>query len=129
MTLTAEQRRRQREITAAIAGIDYALPGSIEIRHTQCGTSACRCHTEPDARHGPYIVWTRKVKARTVTRVLTPEQLHAYRPWLDNARQLRQLVDELHQLTLQIVEADRPQPRRSPGTGPRTKISSPAPDR
>jgi hypothetical protein len=118
MRLTAQQRRRQRRITTALARIDFALPGSIEIRHTRCGKPTCRCHSDPAARHGPYIVWTRKVNARTVTKVLTEDQLHAYRGWLDNARQVRELVDELHQLTLEIIEADQPPPPRRRRTPP-----------
>lgn len=114
MRLTAEQRRRQQRISAALAAIDFALPGSVEVRRTRCGKPACRCHSDDTARHGPYIVWTRKIKARTVTRVLTEEQLADYRAWLDNARLLRALVDELHQLTLQVIEADQPRPRKRP---------------
>lgn len=116
MRFTAEQRRRHKRITAALARIDFALPGSIQVRHTCCGKSTCRCQGDPAARHGPYIVWTRKVNARTVTKVLTEDQLRDYSGWLDNARQLRQLVDELHELALQVIEADlqsAPKRRRS----------------
>lgn len=113
MRLTADQRRRQKRIATALARIDFALPGSIQTRHTRCGKPTCHCHSDPAARHGPYIVWTRKVNARTVTKVLTEDQLRDYRGWLDNARQLRQLVDKLHELTLQVIEADQqPTPRR-----------------
>jgi hypothetical protein len=123
MQLTAEQRRRQRRIAAALARIDLALPGSVEIRRTRCGKPACRCHTDPDTRHGPYIVWTRKVNARTVTRVLTEDQLHDYQAWLDNARRLRELVDELHQLTLQVIEADQPRQRQRTRSQRRARTS------
>ena len=110
--LSAKQRREQRRIASAIASIDLALPGSVEVRRTRCGKPSCRCHTDDAARHGPYIVWTRKVNARTVTKVLSEEELAGYRRWLDNARRLRELVDELHKLTLQIVEEHQDRPRR-----------------
>jgi len=42
---------------------------------------------------------TRKVDGKTVTKLLTPEQLARYQPWLDNARRLRELVSELETLT------------------------------
>lgn len=116
MRVTAEQRRRQKRIAAALAGIDFALPGSIQTRLTRCGKPTCRCHSDEAARHGPYLVWTRKVNARTVTKVLTEDQLENYRGWMDNARQLRQLVEELHQLTLDVIETDlqsAPKRRRS----------------
>jgi hypothetical protein len=104
LELAAEQRRRQAKIVAALASIDLALPGSVEVRRTRCGKAQCRCHSDDGARHGPYIVWTRKVNARTVTKVLSEDELKDYRVWLDNSRRLRELVDELHKLTLQIVE-------------------------
>ena len=115
LVLSAKQRREQRRIASAIASIDLALPGSVEVRRTRCGKPSCRCHTDDAARHGPYIVWTRKVNARTVTKVLSEEELAGYRRWLDNARRLRELVDELHKLTLQIVEEHQDRPRRQLG--------------
>lgn len=123
MRLTAEQRRRQRKIAAALARIDLALPGSIEVRRTRCGKPACRCHSDDAARHGPYIVWTRKVNARTVTKVLTDDELQEYRAWFDNERRLRELVDELHQLTLQIVGGRLARSRQGTGSRSRPRTS------
>ena len=122
MRLSADQRRRQKRIAAALARIDFALPGSIQVRHNRCGKPSCRCHSDDAARHGPYIVWTRKVNARTVTKVLTEDQLHDYTAWLDNARQLRQLIDELHELTLEIIDTDlQSTPARRHSRPPRTE--------
>ena len=56
--------------------------------------------------HGPYHQWTRKVTAKTVTRLMSDEQLDDYGPWIDNERRLRSLVAELESLSLGIVEAD-----------------------
>ena len=104
--IEVRHRRRQGRITAALAEIDLALPGSIEVRRTRCGKASCRCHGEPPELHVPYIVWTRKVNAKTVTKVLTQDQLRDYQPWFDNARKLRTLVTDLQDLTLQVVEDD-----------------------
>ncbi len=106
MRIDQARRARQRQIIKEIASLDYALPGSIEQRRTRCGQPGCRCHSEPSALHGPYIVWTRKVAGKTVSRTLNDEQLTNYQPWLDNNRRLRQLVSELHDLTTDIVEDD-----------------------
>jgi hypothetical protein len=121
--VTAAQRRRQQKITAELSRIALALPGSVEVRRTECGKPNCRCHTGPESRHGPYNVWTRKVNARTVTKVLTDDELEDYRPLLDSSRRLRELVHELHQLTLQIVEADQARRRRTRRPRPRPKAS------
>ena len=99
-------RAQQRRIATALSRIGLALPGSVEVRQTRCGKPNCRCKADPPQLHGPYIVWTRKANAKTVTRVLTPQQLQDYQPLLDNARLLRQLVTELQELTLQVVDTD-----------------------
>src|SRR5271167_250505 len=78
----------QQRITAGLAGIDWALPGSITERRMRCGKPRCRCKNDPPDLHGPYIQWTRTVNGKTVTKLLTPEQLSRYQPWLENATQL-----------------------------------------
>jgi hypothetical protein len=64
---------------------------------------ACRCATDPDQRHGPYIQWSRTVKGRTVKKLLTAEQLETYQPWIDNGRRLRELAHELETLSLDAM--------------------------
>jgi hypothetical protein len=105
---TARQRaraqRRRDTITAEIAALGWALPGSLTERFTRCGKPTCRCRAEPPQLHGPYTTWTRKVDNKTVTRTLTAEQAERYQPWFDNARRLRELLAELEVLSLQAVD-------------------------
>jgi hypothetical protein len=105
-------RRRadeQRRLAAALGEIGFALPGSLTVRAYRCGKQNCRCRGEPPQLHGPYAFWTRKVNAKTVTRMLSEEEVADYRPLFDNARKLRALVSELHELSLELVEqADVP---------------------
>jgi len=82
------------------------LPGSVTVRHTRCGKPACHCAADPPVLQGPYLSWTRKVAGKTVTHRLDAQQLADYRPWLDNARRLRQLLGELERLSLDIVEGE-----------------------
>ena len=89
---------------AAAAGL--ALPGTLTVRAYACGKPNCRCHADPPRLHGPYAEWTRKIGGKTVTRRLTPRELAEYQPLFDNAKKLRTLVDELQDLTLEIIEAD-----------------------
>lgn len=96
----ASERRR---LARQIAKIDAALPGSIVIRHQRCGKPSCACHADPPKLHGPYIQWTRKINGRTRTRLLTQQQYERYRPWFENARQLRELLTELETLSLQAA--------------------------
>lgn len=97
-------RRARRRLADALAEIDFVLPGSIVVRHTRCGTPRCRCKADPPQLHGPYISWTRKVAGKTVTRVLSADQLERYQAGFDHARRLRELIAELEALSLQAVE-------------------------
>ena len=47
------------EITARLADLAYALPGTVADRLTRCGHPGCRCHADPPALHGPYHQSTR----------------------------------------------------------------------
>ncbi|HLN05998.1 MAG TPA: DUF6788 family protein [Acidimicrobiales bacterium] len=106
MPPTPKQRAEARRIARSLAELDFVLPGTMTERLTRCGRSNCRCHADPPVLHGPYHQWTRKVSAKTVTRLMTDEQYAEYEPWMNNWRRLRSLVAELENLSLEIVEAD-----------------------
>lgn len=94
-----EQRRGL--LTDQIAKLGPTLPGSLVKRSSRCGNAGCRCRGEPPQLHGPYWTWTRSEHSKTVTRQLTEAQAHQIRPWLDNARQLRELTTQLRALALE----------------------------
>jgi len=95
--------REQRRIARALSELGFALPGSITERMQRCGKRHCACKGDPPHLHGPYLQWSRAVKGKTVTKVLTPEQLRRYQPWLDNGRRLRELAHELNELSLTTI--------------------------
>lgn len=97
-------RGAQQRIATELSTIDFALPGSIVERMMRCGQGGCCCRHDPPQLHGPYLQWTRKVNGKTVSKLLTREQLARYQDWLDNARHLRELTTELEHLTIQAVE-------------------------
>lgn len=88
---------------AQIAQLGFCLPGSLVERISRCGSPSCACHTNPERLHGPYLSWTRKINGKTVTRNLNPTQAKRYRPWFDNAKQLRELIAELETLSATVA--------------------------
>jgi hypothetical protein len=94
------------EITARLAGLAFALPGTVADRLTRCGYPGCRCHADPPQLHGPYHQWTRKKNGKTATRILTDDQLADYAPWFHNHKRLRELITELEALSLDIADND-----------------------
>jgi hypothetical protein len=87
-------------IVDELGQLGFTLPGSITIRTVTCGRATCGCATDPEQRHGPYIQWSRTVKGRTVSKMLTPQQLERYQPWIDNGRRLRELAQQLETLSI-----------------------------
>jgi len=102
----ARARRIAAQITAGLAQAGFALPGTLTERMTRCGYPGCRCHADPPRLHGPYHQWTRKIGGKTVTRILTDDQLADYQPWFDNQRRLRALIAELETLSQEIADND-----------------------
>jgi hypothetical protein len=103
---TPDQQALAARIARELAEIGFVLPGTLTERLTRCGKANCRCHADPPVLHGPYHQWTRKAAGKTVTRLLTDDQLTDYQPWFDNQRRLRALLAELEALSLAITEAD-----------------------
>jgi len=91
-------------LAAGLAGIDYALPGSLARRYMRCGKPNCHCKADPPTLHGPYLHWTRTVSGKTVTRTLTDAQASRYQPWFDNARRLRELTADLEARSLHTFD-------------------------
>ncbi len=104
---TLAEAARLGEAIATVARAGLALPGSLTHRRTRCGQAGCHCLADPPVLHGPYWSWTRKVRARTVTRYINEEQMADYQVFFENARRLRALVAELESLSLSAVESDR----------------------
>jgi hypothetical protein len=103
-SLEEHAKHRQREIAAEIAELGLCPPGAIVERRTRCGKPTCRCHSDPDLRHGPYPSWIRKVGTKTLTRTLSDEQYERYAPLFDNTRRLRALLTELEILAAEVLD-------------------------
>ena len=110
---TPEQRAGARRISKEISKVGFVLPGTLSERYLTCRSAGCHCHSDPPQLHGPYWYWTRKVRAKTVTKSISREQVEEYQEWFDNEKKLRALVHELEELGMSIVADDPRSPRRA----------------
>jgi hypothetical protein len=106
MEMTADQTRTLARIKEELGGLDLCLPGSVVVRVGPCGKQSCGCHSDAARHHGPFRSWTRSVSAKTVTRLLSEEQLDDYQALFDNHKKLKRLVKELEALSLEVVDHD-----------------------
>jgi hypothetical protein len=77
-------------------------------RYLGCLASGARCSHRGGQGFKSSSPNTRKIGGKTITRRLTDAELAAWQPLFDNARNMRALLAELQDLTLQIIEASPP---------------------
>src|SRR5580700_10178493 len=115
-------------LLARLAGAGYALPGTLLQRRTSCRKPNCRCTADPPALHGPYWQWTRKRHGKTITINLTPDQATRYQPWFSTARDIRDTLTAIEQLSLRIATRDEGWEPENPDLSP-AQPAEPAPQR
>jgi hypothetical protein len=61
---------------------------------------------------GPCYQWTRKVKAKTVSVALSPEQYAALKQAIENWRQTQEILQRMQVLSRQLIFGTLPNPSR-----------------
>lgn len=97
----ARLQQRYRALLDEISRLGFIATGSVIERYTQCTAAGCRCHADPPQRHGPYHQYSRKVRGKTVTVRLTPEQAERYREQIANRRRLDELIAAMDDISTQ----------------------------
>jgi len=94
--MTTKGRRKAQEtiekIRRRIGGLDLVCSGTLLRRYKTCGSPACRCARDPDARHGPYFEWSRMESGRLAHTTLSPQEGPQMAKAIRNHRQLRRLL-------------------------------------
>jgi len=99
-----EQRDHLRRELCALG---FVLQGTVSERMLPCGKVACRCTTDPAARHGPYLQWTLKRRGKTVGVYLKAEQAVICREWIGNNRRLEAIVRKLRALSMRAARLQK----------------------
>jgi hypothetical protein len=89
------------------------LAGSLGLVHRACGTPSCRCH-HGGPKHPAYQL-TFKDRGRSRSVYVPKELVGEVQQWLDAQRQLNQLLQEIHHLTLARIRSHVRQRRRRQG--------------
>ena len=116
-SMATRDENRFKTLKASLVDLGPLRRGTVLRRFVPCGKPGCRCQANPPKLHGPYYEWSRKVKGKTVTVRVTPEQARLLKQWIANARRLDEIVDDMQRISERITEplfqAARPPPRGS----------------
>lgn len=99
-------QKKYSELAKNLSQIGYICKGSVVDLYVKCGKPNCRCKTDENAKHGPYTVWTRKVKGKTVTKYLSEKQAELCRKYIQNSNRLESIVEEMRDISAKILESE-----------------------
>jgi len=98
MDEASDAAARARQLSDRIAQAVPMRRGSLSERYVKCSKPGCPCGERPEARHGPYFSWTRKIDGRTHSRFLTPEQAAIVRRQIEAGHAFRDDIEALWQV-------------------------------
>ena len=78
---------------------DWILQGTLLKQYKQCGKKNCRCHQDNQYWHGPYWIWTRKEKGKTITKTLNKKQIQMFKKSLKNLKVTNLLIEKWKNLS------------------------------
>ena len=99
-----QDQQRYNELKRSIGKLGLIRHGSLVRRFMPCGTPGCHCHDDPPKLHGPYYQWTRKLHGKTVTVRLDEQQAKVLAEWIENGRQLDEILGQMEAIALRITD-------------------------
>lgn len=112
--MATRDENRFETLKVSLADLGPLRRGTVLRRFVPCRNPNCSCRADPSKLHGPYYDWSRKVKGKTVTVRVTPEQARLLKQWIANARRLDKIVADLHHVSDHITEPLFQAARRPP---------------
>jgi hypothetical protein len=89
-----ELEKRREELLKQIGNLGDMRRGTLLERYIPCGKKGCHC-TKPDSKgHGPKYSLTHKVKNKTETKYIPPEQYEEVREQTENHKRFTKLCQE-----------------------------------
>jgi len=82
----------------------YILNGSLAKQYKQCGRLNCRCLEDKKYWHGPYWIWTRKEKGKTVTKTLNKNQAVAVQKAIKEMKDISLIIEKWRACSLADIE-------------------------
>lgn len=98
-----EYQEAYAELRRHLAATGFLWVGTVLHQYQVCGKPSCACARDRRHRHGPYYVWTRKLRGKTVTRMLTESEGRLYTEWIQNRRGLDKTIKKMVSLSKRLA--------------------------
>lgn len=91
-------------LKSKIISKELILNGSLTKQYKQCGKNNCRCRKEKEHWHGPYWIWTRKLKGKTITKTIKKEQVTQIKKAIKEMKELKLIIEKWRAESLVEIE-------------------------
>ncbi|MBI4729282.1 MAG: hypothetical protein HY775_07225 [Acidobacteria bacterium] len=106
MTSERTLERRREQLAGRLPEVGELIRGSVVERRMRCGKPSCRCQTDPDAAHGPYLLLMTTVgRGKTRTMVIPRDEARWVRGAVRRYRQLEELLESISETNWQLLKA------------------------
>jgi len=99
--------KRYKELLHQLSQIGYICSGSVISQQRKCGKPNCGCKEDQQKLHGPYYIWTRKEKGKTITRSLTDKQTKQCLECTNNYERMQKIIKEMKEISVKIIEGKK----------------------
>jgi hypothetical protein len=106
-------RRRLNSRLKQLAASGPVLAASLCAYTHRCGRSSCRCHHGGPLHAAQHLTFAERGKTRSV--YVPKELLSEVRSWIARHRKLKELLKEIHQLSVALVRTHCQNRRRKAG--------------
>ena len=96
--------KRYTNLQNQLAQIGYICNGTVMSLYRKCGKPNCGCKEDPQMQHGPYHIWTRKEKKKTVTRSLSKKQADCCSEYIKNFKRMESIIKEMKTISIKSIE-------------------------
>ena len=96
---------RYDEAKKALLNVGYIIEGSLVKRMITCGKPSCRCHQDPEKRHGPYYQLTWKRGGKTVSQFISESLANRYQEWITNRKKLVKTVNVMYRISRKAIDS------------------------
>ena len=108
-------------IKRQIAALGDLHPGALTEQYNVCGSPGCQCKSTPPVKHGPYHQLSFTRHGKSTSRFVKEYDVANVKRQLDNYRQLRQLVNDWIDLSVELSNSRRA--AAGSKTKPKSRIS------
>jgi len=83
-------------ISAALANVDVAIPGTLRTVFMKCGKESCPCSSgDKKYRHGPYYFWDRKVNGKPSSMSIPEKLVPTFKKWIANRKTIEATLEKI----------------------------------